>query len=157
MCFFMLWTSNYNMSTRIRTQYFDSCLIYIWKNIHSQKTKLPVTITSFWNIVYFYLFRNRRRAFPGLGSLMFYSSVACYSFYWPSRRSAANSSSATLSCTSFWIFYQVEFNQAQKATLEGTAWTTHSNLSSLSLFSFSELNKALDTNKYNWWRVPIFW
>ena len=76
---------------------------------------------------------------------------------WPSWRSAANSSSTTLSCTSFWIFSSVEFNQAKKATLEGTAWTTHSNLSSLSLYSFSELNKALDTNKYDWWMVPIFW
>ena len=78
-------------------------------------------------------------------------------FYWLSWRLAANSSSATLSRTSFWIFYPVEFNQAKKATLEGSAWTTRSHLSSLSLFSFSELNKAFDTNKYNWWRVLIFW
>ena len=40
--------------------------------------------------------------------------------------------------------------------LEGSAWTGHLNLSSLSLLLFSELNKALDTNKYNWWRVLIF-
>ena len=39
--------------------------------------------------------------------------------------------------------------------LEGSAWTGHLNLSSLSLFSFSELNKALDTNEYNWWRLFI--
>ena len=30
------------------------------------------------------------------------------------------------------------------------------NHSSLSLSRFSELNKALDTNEYNWWRVFIF-
>ena len=105
----------------------------------------------------FACFGTGEEHFPGLSSLTFYSSVASYSFYWPPWWSAANSSSTTLSCTSFWIFYPVEFNQAKKATLEGTAWTTHSNLSSLSLFSFSELNKALDTNKYNWWRVLIFW
>ena len=40
--------------------------------------------------------------------------------------------------------------------LEGSAWIGRLNLSSLSLLSFSELNKALDTNEYNWWRVLIF-
>ena len=40
--------------------------------------------------------------------------------------------------------------------LEGSAWTGRLNLSSLSLLSFSEINKALDTNQYNWWRVMIF-
>ena len=50
----------------------------------------------------------------------------------------------------------MEFNRAKKPTLEGSAWTGRLNLSSLSLFSFSELNKALDTNEYNWWRVFIF-
>ena len=155
--FFILWSSKYNGPGRIRSQYLDSHFVYILNVIHSQKTTLPVTITSFWNTVYFCLFPTGEELFPGRGSLTFYSSVASYSFYWPSWRSAANSSSATLSRTSFWIFYPVEFNQAKKATLEGSAWTTHSNLSSLSLFSFSELNKAFDTNKYNWWRVLIFW
>ena len=46
--------------------------------------------------------------------------------------------------------YPVEFNRAKKPTLEGSAWTRGLNLSSLSLFSFSELNKALDTNEYSW-------
>ena len=50
----------------------------------------------------------------------------------------------------------MELNRAKKPTLEGSAWTGRLNLSSLSLFSFSELNKALDTNEYNWWRVFIF-
>ena len=49
----------------------------------------------------------------------------------------------------------MEFNRAKKPTLEGSAWTGRLNLSSLSLFSFSELNKALDTNEYSWWRVFI--
>ena len=49
----------------------------------------------------------------------------------------------------------MEFNRAKKPMLEGSAWTGHLNLSSLSLFSFSELNKALDTNEYNWWRLFI--
>ena len=40
--------------------------------------------------------------------------------------------------------------------LEGSSWTERLNLSSLSLLLFSELKKALDTNKYNWWRVLIF-
>ena len=44
------------------------------------------------------------------------------------------------------FFYPVEFNRAKKPTLEGSAWTGFLNLSSLSLISFSELNKALDTN-----------
>ena len=50
----------------------------------------------------------------------------------------------------------MEFNRAKKPTLEGSDWTGRLNLSSLLLFSFSELNKALDTNEYNWWRVFIF-
>ena len=54
---------NYNGPIRIRTQYFDSHFVYIWNVVHSQKTTLPVTIISFWNIVYFCLFRNWRRAF----------------------------------------------------------------------------------------------
>ena len=44
------------------------------------------------------------------------------------------------------FFYPVEFNRAKKPTLEDSAWTGCLNLSSLSLISFSELNKALDTN-----------
>ena len=36
--------------------------------------------------------------------LLRFTAVASYSFYCPSWRSTANSSSATLSCTCFWIF-----------------------------------------------------
>ena len=108
--FFILWSSKYNGPVRIRSQYLDSHFVYILNVIHSQKTTLPVTITSFWNTVYFCLFPTGEELFPGRGSLTFYSSVASYSFYWPSWQSAANSSSSTLSRTSFWIFYPVEFN-----------------------------------------------
>ena len=64
--------------------------------------------------------------------------------------------SYTVEYTFLKFFYPVEFNRAKKPTLEGSAWTGRLNLSSLLLFSFSELNKALDTNEYNWWRVFIF-
>ena len=43
------------------------------------------------------------------------------------------------------LFYPVEFSQAKKPTLEGGVWTGRLNLSSLSLFSFAELKKALQT------------
>ena len=46
-------------------------------------------------------------------------------------------------------------NRRWKAALEVGAWRGRLNLSSLSLFSFSELNKAIDTNEYNSWRVLI--
>ena len=45
-----------------------------------------------------------------------------------------------------YMFLNFLFNHAKKLTLEGSAWSGRFNLSSLSLFSFSELNKALDTN-----------
>ena len=42
-CFFFIdWTWNVNMSTRITTQHFDSRFVYIWKVVHIQKTKLPM-------------------------------------------------------------------------------------------------------------------
>ena len=44
------------------------------------------------------------------------------------------------------FLYPVEFNGAKKPTLEGSAWSGRLNLSSLSLFSFSELNKAIFHN-----------
>ena len=54
------------------------------------------------------------------------------------------------------FFYPVEFNRVKKPTLKGSTWTGRLNLSSLSLFSFSVLNKVLNTNEYNWWRVFVF-
>ena len=53
------------------------------------------------------------------------------------------------SCSSF-------LDEPREKTLDTQARTGLLNLSLLSLFSFSELNKALDTNEFNWWRVFIF-
>ena len=52
----------------------------------------------------------------------------------------------------FWIFLPSRI-QSGKETDVGRQRFNHS---SLSLSRFSELNKALDTNEYNWWRVFIF-
>ena len=38
-CFLIHWMSNVNMSTRIRTQYFYSCFVNIWKVVHIQLWK----------------------------------------------------------------------------------------------------------------------
>ena len=149
--FFIHWTSNVNVSTQITTKYmfFDSRFIYIWKFIHIQKTKLPVTITVHYIIVHS---GTEEQCFPGLGSLTFKSScfvLFLLSFLW----STANSLSATLSCTCtcFWIFLPIpaEFSRAKKPMLEGSAWTWRLNLSSLSLFLFSELSKQCAWHKQN--------
>ena len=71
--FFILWSSKYNGPVWIRSQYLDLHFVYIWNVIHSQKTTLPVIITSFWNTVYFCLFPTGEELFPGCGSLTFYS------------------------------------------------------------------------------------
>ena len=63
---------------------------------------------------------------------------------------------ATLSSTCFWIFLTSAGIQSGEETDVGKQRLNLGlNLSSLSLFSFSELNKALDTNEYNWWRIFI--
>ena len=56
--FFIHWTSKVNV--KIRTQYFDSRFVYIWKVVDIQKTKLPVAIT---NIIYLSIGQNWRTAF----------------------------------------------------------------------------------------------
>ena len=85
------------MSARIRTQYFDSRFVYIWKVVYIQKTKLRVAITNIW--------RNWRSNSVFLDLiLLHFTPVASYTFYCPSWRSTANSSSATLSGICFWIF-----------------------------------------------------
>ena len=60
---------------------------------------------------------------------------------------------ATLSSTCFWIFLPSRI-QSDEETDVGRH-VQRFNHSSLSLSRFSELNKALDTNEYNWWRVFI--
>ena len=64
----------------------------------------------------------------------------------------ANSSSATLSCTCFWIFLPsgIQWGEETDVGRQRLKWALES------LFTFSELNKALDTNEYNSWRLLIF-
>ena len=59
---------------------------------------------------------------------------------------------ATLSSTCFWIFLLSRIQPGEETDV-GKQRLNHS---SLSLSRFSKLNKALDTNEYNWWRVFIF-
>ena len=76
--------------------------------------------------------------------------VASNSFSFPSLRSSYTA--ATLSSTCFWIFLPSRIQSGEETDV-GRQRLNHS---SLSLSRFSELNKALDTNEYNWWRVFIF-
>ena len=70
-------------------------------------------------------------------------------FSFPSLRSRYT---ATLPSTCFWIFLPSRIQPGE----ETDVGKQRLNQSSLSLFRFSELNKALGTNEYNWWRVFIF-
>ena len=101
----------------------------------------------------FVLSGTGEQRFPGLGSLKLYYS--CYQLFLLSFFTV-KLHSYTVEYTFLNFFYPVEFNRAKKPTLEGSAWTGRLSLSSLSLFSFSELNKAIDANEYNWWRVFVF-
>ena len=71
--------------------------------------------------------------------------IASNSFSFPSLRS-----SYTATC--FWIFLPIRIQSGENTDV-GRQRLNHS---SLSLSQFSELNKALDTNEYNWWRIFIF-
>ena len=75
--------------------------------------------------------------------------VASNSFSFPALRS---SYTATLSSTCFWIFLPSRIQSGEETDVGRQRF----NHSSLSFSRFSELNKALDTNEYNWWRVFIF-
>ena len=70
-------------------------------------------------------------------------------FSFPSLRSRYT---ATLPSTCFWIFLPSRIQPGE----ETDVGKQRLNQSSLSLSRFSELNKALGTNEYNWWRVFIF-
>ena len=94
--FFIHETSTSNVSARIRTQYFDSRFVYIWKVDHIQKSKLPIAITS---IIYLSVPELENSVFLDL-VLVRFTPVASYSFPCLSWRS---SYTATL-CTCFWIF-----------------------------------------------------
>ena len=121
--------------------WFLFCL-HLKSHPHSQ-IELPVAIT---NILYLSVPELENSVFLDL-VLLCDTAVASYPLYCPSWRSTLTSSSATLSRTCFWIFLPSGI-QSGKETDIGRQ---HLNLSSLSLFSFSELNKVLDT----WWRVLI--
>ena len=81
--------------------------------------------------------------------LLRFTPVASNSFSFPSLRS---SYTATLSSTRFWIFLPSRIQSGEETDV-GRQRLNHS---SLSLSRFSELNKALDTKEYNWWRVFSF-
>ena len=125
------------MSDRTRTQYFDSRFVYIWKVVYIQKTKLPVAISN-WRTAFSWTWFSYvlQELLPTViivlldGQLLILRQLRCH-----------------VHVTEF--FYAVEFNRAKKATLEESAWIGRLTFSSLSLFSFSELNKALDTNEIN--------
>ena len=140
-CFFFIhWTSNFNMSARIRTQYFDSRFFYIWKDVH-----IPRLISPSQSTLYICPLNQRKawswtrlshvllQLLPALSILLLDGQLLILrQLHWHVHVSE--------------FFYPVEFNRAKKPTLEDSAWTGCLNLSSLSLISFSELNKALDTN-----------
>ena len=95
-------------------------------------------------------YKNIRLSFPELENSVFLDLVLL------SCTTVATNSFVLLHGQATQLHYPVEFNRVKKPTLEGSTWTGGMNLSSLSLFSFSELNKALDTNENNWRRVFIF-
>ena len=142
MFFFSTGTLNFNMSARIRTYYFDSRFVYL-----ECRRLLPVAITN-KNIIYLSVW-NSRIAFSCTWFSISFTPVASNSFSFPSLRS---SYTATLSSTCFWIFLPSRIQSGEETDV-GRQRLNHS---SLSLSRFSELNKALDTNEYNWWRVFIF-
>ena len=86
-------------------------------------------------------------------ALFRFTLVSSPSFSCSSRRSTAISWSATLPCTCFLIFLLSGLRSGEETDLG----RQRLNLSSLeSLFSLSELIKALKTKENNWWRFLIF-
>ena len=73
-----------------------------------------------------------------------FTPVASNSFSFPSLRSSYTA--VTLSSTCFWIFLPSRIQSGEETDVGRQRF----NHSSLSLSRFSELNKALDTNEYNW-------
>ena len=103
---------------------------------YNHKTKVPEAIT---NIICLSFSELENSFFLDLVLLRF-TPATSYSFSCPSCQASQ------LHChvhVSEFVF-PVEFNRAKKPTL------------ALSSFSFSEINKALDTKEHNWWGVLIF-
>ena len=114
--------------------------------------RLPVAITN-KNTIHWSVPEMENSVFPDL-VLLSCTPAATNSLSCPSLRS---SYTATLSSTCFWLFLPSGIQSGEETDVGKQRLNRAlESLSSLSLFSFSELNKALDTNKYNWWRVFIF-
>ena len=103
---------------------------------YNHKTKVPEAIT---NIICLSFSELENSVFLDLVLLRF-TPATSYSFSGPSCQ--ASQLHCHVHVSEF--FFPVEFNRAKKPTL------------ALSSFSFSEINKALDTKEHNWWRVLIF-
>ena len=144
--FFSTGTSNFNVSVRIRTTTLILVSFTFKKSSILQcRRLLPIAITN-KNI--FVRLELDNSIFLHLVLLSF-TPVASHSFSFPSLRS---SYTATLSSTCFWIFLPIRIQSGEETDV-GRQRLNHS---SLSPSRFSKLNRALDTNDYNWWRVFIF-
>ena len=140
-CFFFIhWTSNFKMSARITTQYFDSRFFHIWKDVHIPRLSSPSQSTLYICPL------NQKKACPWtwLSHVLLQLLPALSVLLFDGQLLILRQLRCHLHVSEF--FYAVEFNRAKKPTLEGSVWTGRLNLSSLSLISFSELNKTLDTN-----------
>ena len=98
-CFFIHWTSNFNLSARIENSILWSLLRLHLKSRPHSEIKLPIPITNIYSSVP----ELEKSVLLDL-ALLHFTAVASQSFYCPSWWATANSSSATLSCTCFWIF-----------------------------------------------------
>ena len=136
--FFIHWTSNFNMSARITTQYFDSRFFLHLKRRPHSEIKLPVAI----NIIYWSVEPEKSVSLDLVVSR--FTAVASCSFYSPFWRSTANSSSATLSSTCFWIFLRSGIQSGEETDVE----RQRLNRALKSLFTFTHLlfRTMLDTN-----------
>ena len=78
MFFFFTGTSNFNVSARIRTHYFDSRFVYFWKVVHTAVLKTTPHHNHQQKHHYLSVW-NWRIVFPALGSLKVYSS--CFQLF----------------------------------------------------------------------------
>ena len=147
--FFSTGTSNFNVLGQELNALILVSFTFEKSSILQCRRLLPVAITN-KNIIYLSVTELKNSVFLDLVLFKLYSS--CYQLFLLSFFTVKLHCQVHVSE----FFYPVEFNRAKKPTLEGSAWTRRLNPSSLSLFSFSELNKTLDTNEYNWRRVFIF-
>ena len=137
----------------MRTQCFDSRFVYFWKVIHTAVQQMTPRSNHQQKHSTFVRSGNGEQRFPGLGSLKLYSS--CYQLFVLSFFTVKLHSYTVKYM--FWIFLPSGIQSGEETDVGKQRLNRAlESLSSLSLVSFSELNKALDTNEYNWWRVFIF-